>query len=67
VAHGKLAADAGNGVLVTHGYTGGPSTLAPGARRTPAATPLSAATCWAPRLAATAGADADLTLAPTFE
>jgi homoserine O-acetyltransferase len=30
VAHGTLAADGGNGVLVTHGYTSGPSMLSPG-------------------------------------
>lgn len=27
VAHGQLAADGGNAILVTHGYTSGPSML----------------------------------------
>lgn len=30
VVHGTLAADGGNAVLVTHGYTSGPSMLSPG-------------------------------------
>lgn len=30
VCHGQLAADGGNAILVTHGFTSGPSMLAPG-------------------------------------